>query len=69
MFATPLVLLAAALGQPAAEPVTFAEQIAPIVFAQCSGCHRPGQVAPFPLLSYADTRKHAKTALRVIGDR
>jgi mono/diheme cytochrome c family protein/peroxiredoxin len=49
--------------------VTFAEHIAPIVFHQCATCHRPGQVAPFSLLNYADTRKHAKTMLRVIQDR
>ena len=30
----------------------------PIVFAQCASCHRPGEVAPFPLLTYADARKH-----------
>jgi hypothetical protein len=59
----------AVAADPLPESVTFAEHIAPIVFAQCSDCHRAGQVAPFPLLSYADTKKHAKTALRVIKDR
>ena len=49
--------------------VTFTEHIAPIVFNQCASCHRPGQVAPFSLLNYTDTRKHAKTMLRVIKDR
>lgn len=39
-----------------AAPVTFNEQIAPIVFANCSSCHRPGGSAPFPLLTYADVR-------------
>lgn len=41
-------------------PVTFDKDIAPIVFNNCSTCHRPGEVAPFPLLSYADVRKHAQ---------
>lgn len=63
------LLLALALVPTADAPVTFAEHVAPIVFAQCADCHRPGQVAPFPLLSYADTKKHAKTALRVMKDR
>ncbi|MBA4190730.1 MAG: hypothetical protein C0467_22320 [Planctomycetaceae bacterium] len=49
--------------------VTFAEHIAPLVFDNCTSCHRPGQVAPFPLLTYADTRKHAKTMLAVMEDR
>jgi len=51
------------------DTVTFAEHVAPIVFAQCADCHRPGQVAPFPLLSFEDTKKRAKTSLRVIKDR
>jgi tetratricopeptide (TPR) repeat protein len=40
-------------------PVTFTRDVAPIVFANCAPCHRPGEVAPFPLLSYADAAKHA----------
>ncbi len=51
------------------ETVTFAESIAPLVFNNCTMCHRPGQVAPFSLLTYADTRKHAKTMLQVMQDR
>jgi Flp pilus assembly protein TadD len=43
----------------AAEPVNFNKDIAPLVFQYCSPCHRPGEAAPFPLLSYADVRKHA----------
>ena len=39
--------------------VTFNEHVAPIVFENCATCHRPGEVAPFPLLSYADTKAHA----------
>lgn len=49
--------------------VTFAEQIAPLVFDNCTTCHRPGQAAPFALLTYADARKHAKTMLRVMQER
>jgi len=40
-------------------PVTFNSDIAPIVFAHCAPCHRPGEVAPFSLLTYADAAKHA----------
>jgi tetratricopeptide (TPR) repeat protein len=39
--------------------VTFNKDIAPIVFDHCATCHRPGEVAPFSLLSYADAVKHA----------
>jgi hypothetical protein len=51
------------------ESVTFAEHIAPLVFNNCTSCHRAGQVAPFTLLNYNETRKHAKTMLRVMQDR
>jgi hypothetical protein len=39
------------------ESVTFSEHIAPIVFNNCATCHRPGEAAPFSLLSYEDVRK------------
>ena len=45
--------------QAAAAPVTFNQQIAPIVYKNCSPCHRPGEAAPFPLLSYDDAKQHA----------
>ena len=31
---------------------TFAEDIAPIVYKNCTSCHRPGGMAPFSLLDY-----------------
>ena len=51
------------------DTVTFSEHIAPLVFANCTTCHRPGQVAPFSLRNYSDTRKHARTMLQVMEDR
>jgi tetratricopeptide (TPR) repeat protein len=45
--------------KPAAAPVTFNKDVAPIVFKNCSMCHRPGEVAPFSLLSYSDAAAHA----------
>ncbi len=41
-------------------PVTFNRDIAPIIFRSCSTCHHPGEAGPFPLLTYADVRKHAR---------
>ena len=41
-------------------PITFSEHVAPIVFANCTSCHRPGEAAPFSLMSYRDARPLAK---------
>ncbi|HKU28057.1 MAG TPA: tetratricopeptide repeat protein [Candidatus Sulfotelmatobacter sp.] len=40
--------------------VTFNRDIAPIIFRSCSSCHRPGEAAPFSLLTYSDVKKHAR---------
>lgn len=37
-----------------AETITFAEHIAPIIYKNCSGCHRYGEAAPFRLITYED---------------
>src|ERR1043165_3778470 len=56
--ALPFVL--AVLPAFAADPaVTFNQQIAPILYKNCSPCHRPGEAAPFSLLNYEDARRHA----------
>src|SRR5688572_7672956 len=60
-----LVLAAAGLAgcgssTPPPAPVTFNKDIAPIVFANCASCHRPGGVAPFSLLTYAEAAEQAE---------
>jgi mono/diheme cytochrome c family protein len=59
VFLTALPL--AAQCAPAPAPVTFNRQIAPIIYQNCSTCHRPGEAAPFALLSYQDVTKKGKT--------
>ena len=44
---------------------TFARDVAPIVYANCAVCHRPGQAAPFSLLSYEDVRKRGALIVSV----
>lgn len=41
--------------------ITFSEHIAPVIFKNCSPCHRPGQAGPFSLLTYQDVLKKANT--------
>src|SRR6476661_5631305 len=64
-----LVLVCAASVRPAAAPVTFSETIAPILYANCVTCHRPGEAAPFPLITYADALKHGKQMAKVTASR
>src|SRR2546421_2682972 len=45
---------------PARKGLTFAKDVAPLIYKNCSTCHRPGEVAPFSLLSYQDVKKRAK---------
>ena len=49
--------------------VTFAKDVAPIVFQKCAECHRPGQSAPFSLLDYQDVRQRAHTIVSVTERR
>ena len=61
------LLLAMADGSFALSP-TFTKDVAPVVFQNCASCHRPGEVAPFSLLSYNDVKKHAKQIARVTSE-
>ncbi len=46
--------------------VTFTRDVAPIVFKNCIPCHRPGESAPFSLLTYDDVRQRARTIVTTI---
>src|SRR5262245_55738919 len=48
--------------------VTFVD-VAPVIHRRCAPCHRPGEVAPFPLLSFADVQKRASQIARVTTER
>jgi len=60
---------AAGPAHPQQQQVTFSEHIAPIVFNVCATCHRPGEAAPFSLLSYEDVRKRGKLIASVTESR
>ena len=49
--------------------LTFTEHIAPIVFNNCATCHRPGEAAPFALLSYQDVKKRGALIAAVTKSR
>ncbi len=65
---TPLfILLATAITANAAP--TFNKDIAPILYKNCSVCHRPGEAAPFSLLTYADAKKKSATLAKAVHNR
>src|SRR5215203_3603131 len=61
-FALRLVLVCAALSVATAAPAqtpTFTKDVAPILYKNCAGCHRSGEMAPMSLLTYAQVRPWA----------
>lgn len=62
---------AAAAGPAAVMPAhpTFASDIAPVVFKNCVVCHRPGEAAPFSLLTHADVARRARQIAEVTASR
>ena len=65
----PLLFVPALLAAQPANPVTFSKHIAPIIFNNCAECHRPGEAAPFSLLSYQDVAKRGKIIASVTKSR
>ena len=49
--------------------ITFTRDIAPIVFEQCTPCHRDGGSGPFPLTSYREVRQRATQIADVTARR
>src|SRR5579863_313841 len=49
-----------------AQSPTFAHDVAPIVYEHCASCHRPGESAPFPLLTFEDVRKRGAQIVKVV---
>ncbi len=49
-------------------PVTFRRDIAPLMYANCTECHRAGEVAPFALSTYEDCAKRSEFLAKVMGN-
>lgn len=52
-----------------AQKITFNKDVAPIIRANCSPCHRPGEAGPFSLLTFEDVAKRASFIKDVVQDR
>jgi hypothetical protein len=61
-------LPASAQSAPSEAVPTFTKDVAPIFFAQCTTCHRPGEIAPMSLLTYRDARPWARSIAAHVAD-
>jgi hypothetical protein len=52
-----------------ADAPTFSKDVAPILYKNCVGCHRPGEIAPMSLLTYKDARPWAKAIRDEVSER
>jgi mono/diheme cytochrome c family protein len=52
-----------------AQKLTYHKDIEPIVQKNCQGCHRPGGVGPFSLLTFDDAYLSAERILEVVEER
>ena len=48
---------------------TFSADVAPIMYAKCVTCHRPGEVAPMSLITYKDVRPWASSIREKVTTR
>ncbi len=52
-----------------AQTPTFTKDVAPILQNRCQNCHRPGEAAPFSLLTYEQARPWAKAIKAAVLQR
>ncbi|MBX6314299.1 MAG: ascorbate-dependent monooxygenase [Isosphaeraceae bacterium] len=62
------ILLWAAWARADEDP-TYTKDIAPILWKHCAGCHRPGEIGPFSLLTYQDAAKRASFLKEITASR
>ena len=63
------ILALALAAAPLAAAPTFSEDVAPILFENCTSCHRAGQAGPFSLQSYDDAKKRGAFLAAVTASR
>ncbi len=55
--------------EPNNPPPTFTKDVAPILQKHCQSCHRPGEAAPFSMLTYEDTLPWAPMMKMVVANK
>lgn len=64
-----ICLLTTATAVTAAETPTWSSDVAKIIYANCTSCHRSGEIAPFPLVTYDDVSDVAYSVKRAVQER
>lgn len=57
---SPVLLSFALTAATDSSPVTFSKDVLPVLQKHCQECHRPGEAAPFSMLTYEEARPWAK---------
>jgi hypothetical protein len=55
--------------QSAATGPTFTRDVAPVLYRNCTSCHRVGEIGPMPLVTYQDARPWAKSIAAQVAAR
>jgi hypothetical protein len=67
MYLAGFLMAGAGIAAPNAPQVTFNRDVLPILQKNCQSCHRPGEVAPMPLLTYSDARPWARAIKNAVA--
>lgn len=62
-------VFAIASGVADAKDVTFHRDVVPILYRHCAECHRDGEIAPFPLMTYQDAAKRSEWIVENVSNR
>src|SRR5215475_6424508 len=68
LVAVGLLMTSMAVAQADTSP-TFTKDVLPILQKNCQSCHRPGQIAPMSLLTYAEARPWARSIRTKVESR
>ncbi|HZS08049.1 MAG TPA: thiol-disulfide isomerase [Blastocatellia bacterium] len=64
-----IIVAVMAATRPETSKITFTKDVAKILHANCATCHRPGEMAPMPLLTYKEVRPWAKSIREAVTTR
>jgi hypothetical protein len=65
----PIWVAAPTASQDLATAITFHNDVLPVLQRNCQSCHRPGQIGPFSMLTYKETRPWAKAIKQAVALR